>query len=175
MMFSCEICKHFILAANALQYEETIKHYFYQECVFAFTSLTSSSLPGAFHCTVCKRAALLRQTAGLVLPREATAPPTFEAESVKGMVASFLGKMSAIEAQLWDLPIIRMQLQDLLTIIPQLASFESKLIATSETLTSSLTELRGQHAALDRRIAALESGPKSRNAQVKLNKLASKL
>lgn len=55
-----------------------------------------------------------------------------------------------------DLPAIKLQLEDLFSIGPYLSPLEAKMTATAETLGLALSELRKQHVALNRHVAALE-------------------
>lgn len=115
MTHSSGICKKFISASNALQCKRTNRHYFHKDCVSGLSSAVGASSSGAFHCTSCKGTVLLRRSndltlpsRGSVLPMDAAPPTTLETESIMGMVASLLGKMSSTEAQLGDLFTIKL-------------------------------------------------------------------
>ena len=184
MTHSYGICKRFISLNDALQCEGTGRHHFHEECVAALLGSPSGAQTGDLHCSLCKGTAPLRRATVSAFPpstrssasqREVAAPPALEMGSLGKMVASLLGKMTTIEGQLRDLSTIKNQLQDLSAIVPQLTALETKLTATSEALSSSVTELRGQQAALDRRVTALETGPASGSAHTELSGLASRL
>lgn len=96
-------------------------------------------------------------------------------DPLNAMVALFLAKMTAIEAQLRDLPTVKSQLQDLSSIGPQLAALEARMSVTSEALTSSLTELRQQQVNLDARVAELETRPVSVTPNADMRRLEFRL
>lgn len=182
MTHFCEICKKFIFATDALQFEKFNKHYFHKKCIVGLLGFARDASSGTFHCTPCKETTLLKGLSsfallsrGSVSPKNATLLATTGTESIKEMAASLLGKMSSSETQLRDIPTIKLQLHDLSLIVPHLAALNSKLTATSEALTLSLTELKGQHVALDKHVTALETRPGVGTAQDKLSKFTSRL